>query len=1262
MQYDNDLNSYIIINRSNVQNEAYAKIDIDSVNNLNSTITVRYNDESVQDENVSLSSTLTIPIKNKMFGTVDIVKTQKITQIIPCLKDAFVRSDQPVLNYGKEKDLLVGYSSSFDGIFRTFMDFNLLRLQKGLIITKATIKATRISTDNFIPNLEVYECLNSFDENDITWDNQPPMGTLLETFQGGTSLGQKYIYCDVTNSIIDWYEGNRFQTGFVFKSSDETYNQYGRTYSRESSFTPILEVEYFNPNPPSYGSAILNSKISVKIPAKNELNCTIIVPEYDFNNDLDSTITVRNNSYLDCKLQVLTDALNSKINVATGVNLNSIIKVKINTARDFNSQVAVSQPNISCKITVVNNYQMPCIINVTQIKDLDCKVKVRRYDISELNSNIKVTNILDLVSKLAVRRNEYKDLNSKIIVRRKDVSELNCTISTTRFSELSSKITVRRYNYNELSSIIKVRRYDINELNSKILVMFTNDLDSTIKVRRSEDNDLNSIINVRRYDDGSIDSTILISLFEELGCKILVSKGEVDSIIKVRRYLDDDFNGIVKISPTSEFLSKIKVTNYKELNSKISVRIPSAKDLSTKITVRDMSTVDCILNVRRYDNNEFDSQITVRRNDITDINSNVLVRRNENIDLNSTIHVRFVDGKNDISSKMFVYITDTNDLDSTILVINEGTEDLNSIIKTRPSNRMFGIVDILPAPKVNLTLKPVQDAYTRSQLPTFNYGSEIDMYVGNNSGELYRSFLQFDLSGIPTTRVFTKAILKLHSNTSYYTSGIQLDEVKDSWYENDITWNNQEDSLSTIKAVSSVSGSIIEIDLMYIIDNWFNGSMLQNGFIIKSLDESIQQRLRLYSRESVYPPTLEIEYFDTTVKSNVSNDFLSKIFVMSVENKDLSCSITVPNYNLESDLDSSLVVNNNGYLDSKITVIRGDLDCKLVVKRNEENNLDSLLKVRLNEINELSSTIIVNNPYINSIITVKRNEIDNIDSNLIVRRNEILSLDSKVVVRRNEYKELNSKIIVNNPDIASIIKVTPTSELYSSIIVRRNDVLDLNNKLSVTQRSDLNCVINVLTNELIGCIIKVRNTWDSELDSKIIVTTYNNLDSLIEVTNHANLSSTIKVRRYSDIDLNSKINIIANDNLDSKINVIKPSYLNSVIKIRNTKEIDLNSKIDIISVENLDCIIRVAKGDISCKIKVRRNEYNDLDNKVEITPTNDLNGIISVSNISELSCKIITRTPYNNDLSSKIEVLGSLSDLECKIVVGNKIIGYVFIM
>jgi hypothetical protein len=478
----NDLNSYIIINRSNVQNNAFGKIDIDSVNNIDCKINVRYSNESIQDENNQIESTIRVPIKNKMFGAVDLVETQKIVKNISCLKDAFVRSDDgnDILNYGNTSDLLVGYSSAFDGIFRSFVDFNLLQLQKGLVITKATIKITRISTDNFMPNLEVYESSSLWHENDITWDNQPSVGNLIQTFQGGTSSGVKYIYCDVTNSILDWYSGNREQTGFIFKSSDETYNQYSRAYSRESAFKPILEVEYYNPNPPSNGSVVLSSKINVKTPATKDLNCLINVPQYDFNNDINSNILIKNDSYLDCKIKVLSDSINSKINVATGVNLNSVIKVKINTIKDLNSQVAVSQPILSCKISVLNNNQMPCFINVTQVKDLDTKIKVRRYDTTILDSKLSVTNISNLDSKIIVRRYDYKDLSSKIKVQRKDISELDCKISTTRFSDLSSKVIVRRYEDNNLSSSIKVRRYDNNELNSKILVLYTNDLNSQI--------------------------------------------------------------------------------------------------------------------------------------------------------------------------------------------------------------------------------------------------------------------------------------------------------------------------------------------------------------------------------------------------------------------------------------------------------------------------------------------------------------------------------------------------------------------------------------------------------------------------------------------------------------------------------------------------------------------------------------------------------------------------------------------------------------
>jgi len=95
------------------------------------------------------------------------------------------------------------------------------------------------------------------------------------------------------------------------------------------------------------------------------------------------------------------------------------------------------------------------------------------------------------------------------------------------------------------------------------------------------------------------------------------------------------------------------------------------------------------------------------------------------------------------------------------------------------------------------TLYPTADAYVAEDAPSTNYGGSVLLYaMTRDTNRNRRSFLKFDLSGLPVGAVISLAKLRVYcnlvQNPSTPDTNVQARRVADdSWIEAEITWSNQ---------------------------------------------------------------------------------------------------------------------------------------------------------------------------------------------------------------------------------------------------------------------------------------------------------------------------------------------------------------------------------------------------------------------------------------------------------------------------------------
>jgi PKD repeat protein len=154
----------------------------------------------------------------------------------------------------------------------------------------------------------------------------------------------------------------------------------------------------------------------------------------------------------------------------------------------------------------------------------------------------------------------------------------------------------------------------------------------------------------------------------------------------------------------------------------------------------------------------------------------------------------------------------------------------------------------------SLTFVPIADSQVKSTSPTGNYGTAVSLRL-RNSSEIYRSYLQFTVSGL--TGAPTGARLRLLVADSSPDGG-RIHTVANTWTETGIVWNNAPVISGT--ALSSVGpvtiGTWVEFDVGAAVTG--NGTY-SFGILNNSSDSALYS-----SRESADSPELIVSTSQAT--------------------------------------------------------------------------------------------------------------------------------------------------------------------------------------------------------------------------------------------------------------------------------------------------------------------------------------------------------------------------------------------------------------
>lgn len=158
----------------------------------------------------------------------------------------------------------------------------------------------------------------------------------------------------------------------------------------------------------------------------------------------------------------------------------------------------------------------------------------------------------------------------------------------------------------------------------------------------------------------------------------------------------------------------------------------------------------------------------------------------------------------------------------------------------------------------------IYDTCLKAQYPSSNLGSEDSAFIGKSSGYIGRFQLFFDLGLIPNDAIINSAKLTVFRESTADVPAIEIYPLTASWvetgpsYNSPTTYDGLKKSTSTIVAATGYQ----DIDIAWIVQQFVNGSIVNNGILLKSSDEVTDNKIMPFKTKdnATYPLTITIDY------------------------------------------------------------------------------------------------------------------------------------------------------------------------------------------------------------------------------------------------------------------------------------------------------------------------------------------------------------------------------------------------------------------
>ncbi|MEQ6355284.1 DNRLRE domain-containing protein [Lysinibacillus sp. M3] len=590
-------------------------------------------------------------------------------------------------------------------------------------------------------------------------------------------------------------------------------------------------------------------------------------------------------------------------------------------------------------------------------------------------------------------------------------------------------------------------------------------------------------------------------------------------------------------------------------------------------------------------NNKFKAKFKLYAVDDSDISTELTVRQFENSDVITEIVPRAF-GVSEKETYINIVYRGNSD------VVTEIQPYIHNYIETEieipPHNRMSAIFDVQQPPIVTDVFNPTQDAFTREKLEyqSINYGDFPSMIVGRSDGDIWRSFVQFDLKSIHSSYILTDAKLRLrYDGVIPKDINLELLNADKVWSEYGITHLNRPVPIKLISNQFTINEDLkfIEFNVFDIVKDWVALNQVNNGFIIRMSVETTNNSVTFKTRESSLPPELIVDYYDSRIFSTGRSDVITEIFVYKNGESDKTTEITVGSTYEFSDREVIIYVHRKEVpLDVdifvEITVTKEFIPAELTVSIPDKSEILATIDIRLKDKDDkVNSEISISRPNILTEISCTKKDHSEFLSTISISKPDVVTeiivpikhySDIYVEIEANDIRpnEIPTEITVSRESICTEIipRVKLDSNLYTEIIVSKSTVLteiyvnytsDILVEIEANIKSDIPSEISV-SKPNIESELKVRAYDNSQIDTEIFVAFTD--DILIEIISNSTSHIT------TEIDVN------AINQVNAEISISKPIiYADITVPTKDKSDVLVLIEPRILTVDNIPTIITV---------------------------------------------------------------------------------------
>jgi hypothetical protein len=152
-----------------------------------------------------------------------------------------------------------------------------------------------------------------------------------------------------------------------------------------------------------------------------------------------------------------------------------------------------------------------------------------------------------------------------------------------------------------------------------------------------------------------------------------------------------------------------------------------------------------------------------------------------------------------------------------------------------------------------VTLNPLSDAYVNDSKSDGNYKNDW-LVAGRSPAEFtprYRSFLRFNLAGIPANATVASAVLRLNLQSLEGGGGAQIElrRVLASWTSATLTWNNQPPMAAPVAmaTVGTTLGADYTWPVTGLVQDWVSGQYANDGLSLRIASETAATAIRTFA-------------------------------------------------------------------------------------------------------------------------------------------------------------------------------------------------------------------------------------------------------------------------------------------------------------------------------------------------------------------------------------------------------------------------------